>query len=110
MTRMAVSPDPDDCTDNEWEERSFADYHLEPHEKTALATIRTNIDAHSYNDAENCLHHIELLEHLANKLMSIMQSERSLGKENWDIEAALRDIKALQKRLSALYDAMHQEN
>lgn len=107
---MAVSPDPDEWADSDWVERSFADYHLEPHEKTAIIAIRENLATDCYEDVSNCLHHIELLEHLSNKLMSVVQAERALGKENWDVELALRDIKELQRRLSAVYGSLEQEN
>lgn len=103
---MAISPDPDEWTDKAWKDRSFEDYRLKPYERQSLEQIRQNITNHAYTRKEDCEEHLELLEDLVNKIQGILTNERSIGKENWDVEQALHTIRTLHRELLSVHNSL----
>ena len=105
---MTPSPDPDEWSDEVWFDREFSDYTLEDHEKAAIRTIRQNLAKRAYNDSENCFHHMQLLEELANKLSEITRNERAAGRRNWDIEMAYQEVKSLYNDLAQVHQSLRE--
>jgi len=103
---MPKSPDPDEWSLDDWREREFVDYRLEPHERQSLDAIRKNLETNAYKDPSVCFDHMEFLEDLANKLRKIVENEQSLGKANWDVERAYKESLKLYERLRRVRDSL----
>ena len=100
---MAYSPDPEEWSNNDWVDREFVDYELNGYERRSLDTITKNLDQEAYKDYKDCFAHMQFLEHLSNKLKEVISNERSIGKANWDIERAHKEIRTLYDRLNDEY-------
>ncbi|MBN1275672.1 hypothetical protein JXA12_05280 [Candidatus Woesearchaeota archaeon] len=103
---MPYSPDPEEWSNNDWVDREFIDYELEPHERRSLDAIQQNIREGAYKDPRNCYHHLELLEGMANKLKVVIGNERALGKANWDVEQVYKDVKELYQQLNEIHKGL----
>lgn len=100
---MPYSPDPWDWSQNDWVDREFVDYTLTNNERQALDTITKNIAEKAYKEPGSCFQHMQFLEHLSNKLKDVIANERSIGKANWDIEQAYKNVKELYNGLNDLH-------
>ena len=101
---MPYSPDPWDWSHNDWVDREFVDYSLTGYERKALDAITRNVREQAYQDPKNCFQHMQFLEHLSNKLKDIIANERSIGKANWDVEQAHKDVRTLYDGLSTIHN------
>ena len=103
---MPPNTDPEEWTNEEWVDREFIDYALQSHERKSLDAIKNNLVQGAYTSAQDCRDHMELLEHFSNKLKDIINNEHSIGKVNWDVERAYKEVKALYAQLSAVYERL----
>ena len=90
-----MSPDPYDIGDEEIIKKEFDDYELPEHDKRSLDEIRKKLDKRGYKELEEIEAHQEFLEDMTNKLRVILESEKSIGEVNWELERQIDDIKGL---------------
>jgi hypothetical protein len=103
MGGYSANSDPDDWTKADVIDRTFSDYQPSPHEKKTIELVRTNLQKKLYKDKKSTFGHMQILEHLSNKYKEIIANERSIGRENWDVEQAYKEISMLYQELINLY-------
>jgi hypothetical protein len=102
-------PDAEEWTPRDWAEQNFDDYGLETYERDSLDQISRNLLSRSYTDADSCFAHMQLLEHLSNRLHGIMAGEAELGKDNLDIQEAFRDIREMHRQLTIVHTGLRKK-
>jgi hypothetical protein len=97
-----MSPDPYDINMDETVKREFDDYELPAVDKKSLNEIKKKLKNKGYKDIEEVEEHQEFLEDMTNRLKTVLQNERSLGKGNWELERQVDEIQALYFQLEQL--------
>ena len=73
-------------------------YELTDYEKNSLKQI-DQISMHGYKDKDMLKDHIEYLNHLLNRLIGILDCERSVGAPTMSLETDINRIKELYNRV-----------
>ena len=101
---MGKMIDEDSLTENvsldEWADHRYTDYALKSYEKDALRQIQEMLASGKYGSVKKCDGHMDYLENLSNKLKDILDNERRIGRENWDVERSHKKTKALYQALA----------
>ena len=94
-----MAPDPYDINMDETVKREFDDFDLSAVDKKSLNEIRKKLKNKGYKDVEEVEEHQEFLEDMTNRLKTVLQNERSLGKSNLELERQVDEIQALYIQL-----------
>ena len=104
-----MSPDPYDINMDETVKREFDDFELSAVDKKSLDEIRKKIKNKGYKDVEEVEDHQEFLEDMTNRLKTVLQNERNLGKGNLELERQVDEIQALYIQLGQVRKELTKE-
>jgi len=97
-----MSPQPYEPSIDDIAKRDFDDFELQIHDKKSIQEIKKKIKSKGYKSLEEIEAHQEFLEDLGNKIRTIIQNEKSIGKVNWELERHLDGIQSLYFKLEEL--------
>lgn len=104
-----MSTDPYDINMDETVKREFDDYELPAIDKKSLNEIRKKIKNKDYKDIEEVEEHQEFMEDMTNRLKTVLQNERSLGKSNLELERQVDEIQTLYIQLDQVRKELTKE-
>ncbi|MBN2052939.1 hypothetical protein JW756_05525 [Candidatus Woesearchaeota archaeon] len=96
-----MSPQPYEHSIDEIAKRDFDDYELSMQDKKSIQEIKKKIKK-GYKNLEEVEQHQEFLEDLTNKLRGVLQNEKSIGMNNWELERQMGEIQSLYFELETI--------